>query len=280
MYEDEIKAFKKNHGYEINLDNPQSFNEKIVYKKLFDRNPLLPLTADKYRARDYIKDKIGPEAESHFVPLLWVGKNAKDIPFNRLPDKWIIKPNNASGRYIIKNNNYVVNLVKKYDKLTNNNIIEICNDWFKTVHGQQWYEWAYSQIEPLIVIEKLLIESNHVPMDFRYFMFDGKCRYICVTVNEFYCRYNNYYDENWNRLPFKNGKTIGKFVEKPEQHEQMLRYAEALSEPFDFIRIDFFITNDNVYFSELTHYPASGWTKFEPVEWDFILGKYWKLGEY
>jgi hypothetical protein len=280
MYEDEIEAFAKNHGYEINLDNPQSFNEKIVYKKLFDRNPLLVLTADKYRARDYIRDKIGAEAEAHFVPLIWVGKNGRDIPFKRLPDKWIAKPNNGSGRYIIKDNGYVINMTQTAVQLSRHEIISICNRWFKNVHGQKWYEWAYSQIDPLIVIEELLKDNGHVPNDWRFFMFGGKCKMVCVTRNEFSTRYNNYYDENWIRFRFKRGIKIDQTVDKPKNYDQMIEFAEKLSQPFDFIRVDFFTVNEFVYFSELTHYVGSGWTPFKPTEWDFVIGKYWKLGDY
>ena len=103
MYEDEKLRFKKMQGYELNLDNPQSFNEKVVYKKLFDRNPLLVLTSDKYRAREYIRDKIGWEAENHLVPLLYVTDKPETLIIN-YPRQHIIKPNNVAGRWIIVEN--------------------------------------------------------------------------------------------------------------------------------------------------------------------------------
>ena len=179
MYEGEKNRFLKRHGYPLNLDNPKSFNEKIVYKKIFDRNPLIPRTADKYRARQYIRDRVGWEADNHLIPLLWVGKNPEDIPFDRLPDEYIIKPNNGSGRYILAERDngsvkYDINYIHKEGiNLSNKEIIDECKDWFKTIHGAGWYEWAYQEIKPLIVIEKLLKDNkNNIPNDYKFFMFN------------------------------------------------------------------------------------------------------------
>lgn len=142
--ENEKKLFYENVGYRLNLNNPKSLNEKIVYKKIHDRNPLLILTTDKYRARQYIRDKIGKEAEEHLVPIIWVGKYIKDIPFDDLPGSYIIKPNNASGRYIIaKGDKYFVNRHNKIIRnVTKEQLIKICNDWFKTIYGLGRHEWV------------------------------------------------------------------------------------------------------------------------------------------
>jgi len=231
MYEDEKNLFLKIHGYPLNLENPQSFNEKIIYKKLFDRNPLLPLTADKYRARQYIRDRIGWEADNHLIPLLYVTDNPETIPFDRLPEEYIIKPNNGAGRWILaEGNNYEINYTCKQEvNLSNKEIIDYCEDWFKTVHGSQWYEWAYSQIEPLIVVEKLLHEkSGKLPDDYRICMFGEKCKMIYVTTpnQETF----SYYDENWESMDIvRPGHKIGEIVEKPRSFNKMIEFAETVS---------------------------------------------------
>lgn len=282
MYEDEKNLFFRIHGYSLNLSRPKSFNEKIVYKKLFDRNPLIPLTADKYRIRKYIRDKIGWEAENHLVPLLYVTDKPETIPFDRLPEEYIIKPNNGAGRWIVVE---VVNGIKRYEinytrkkgmNLTNKEIIENCQDWFGTIHGSQWYEWAYQEIEPLIVIEKLLrCKNGKLPSDFRLCMFGGKCKMIYVTTpNQ---EHFNYYDGNWKPMNIvRPGHKIGDVIEKPKQFNRMIEFAEKLSEGWDFIRADFFLVDDYIYFSELTHYPGSGHGKL-PKDIDFELGKYWEI---
>lgn len=285
MYEVEElkKLFLRIHGYPLNLDNPQSYNEKIAYRKLFDRNPLLIVTSDKYRARQYIRDKIGWEADNHLVPLLYVTDNPETIPFDRLPGEYIIKPNNGSGRYIIVEG---VKGIKKYDvnythrkalNLSNKEVVDICKGWFKTIHGTAFFEWAYQNIEPLVVVEKLLREeSNKIPNDFRIAMFDGKCKLIYVT--DYGLHNYSYYDENWNALPIKRPGHSSPPIEKPKAFDKMIEFAERLSEGWDFVRIDFFLVDGYIYFSEMTHYPGSGYAKF-PKDLDFKLGKYWKRKE-
>jgi len=278
-YKPEIEDFKLIHGYDIDLKNPRSFSEKIVCKKLFDRNPLLPITADKYRARDYIRQRVGLEARKHLVPLLWVGKNPEDIPFEKLPENYIIKPNNGSARYILKSGNFKVNRDLVFNDLPREHIIQICKDWFKTVHGQNEYEWAYSQIEPLILIEKVIKDKGELPNDYRFYMFDGKLKIINETNfrNHVYI----FYDENCNYLNVsKRGYPNQVPSKKPLYFDKMLKFAEKLSEPFDFVRVDFFPANGQFYFSEITHYVGSGRTLFEPPEFDFELGKYWNYRGY
>lgn len=275
-YQSEIEAFKLFHGYEIDLENPKSFNEKIICKKLFDRNPLIPITADKYKARDYIQEKVGYEASKFLVPLLWVGKNPEDIPFDELPNSYIIKPNNASARYVLKHNGYKVDRDLVADNLTNEQIILICKCWFMTVHGEDEFEWAYSQIEPLIIIENLIEDDGKLPNDYRFYMFDGKLK----IVNETNFRNHVYifYDENWNQLDVsKKGYPNQVASTKPRMFAKMLEFAEKLSKPFDFVRIDFFPSGNWFYFSEITHYVGSGRTVYEPKEFDFELGKYWNV---
>jgi hypothetical protein len=282
MYEDEKELFLKIHGYPLDLENPKTFNEKLVCKKLFDRNPLIPLTADKYRARQYIKDKIGWEAENHLIPLLYVTDNPETIPFDKLPMEYIIKPNNAAGRWILAEG---IDGLKKYDinyihkerlNLSKEEIINECKKWFKTVHGQEWYEWAYSQIDPLIIIEKLLKEENgNLPSDYRFAMFNGECKFMYITSPRL--KTFNYYDANWNALDIKReGHAVAPLIDKPKRFNKMIEFAKKLSKPFDFVRIDFYLVDDYIYFGEITHYPGSGHAKF-PKEIDLQFGSYWEI---
>jgi len=283
MYENEKQRFEKFLGYPLNLDNPKSFNEKIEYKKIFDRNPLLPITADKYRARQYIRDRIGWEADNHLIPLLYVTDNPETIPFDRLPDEYIIKPNNAAGRWVTVEG---IEGLKKYDinytheeglNLTNKEIINECKKWFETIHGAEWYEWAYGEIKPkLIIIEKLLREeSGKIPDDYRFCMFDGKCKMIYITSPRLVTF--NYYDENWNVMDIvRKGHTLAPTIKKPKAFDELIEFAEKLSKPFDFVRVDFYLVDGYIYFGEMTHYPGSGHAQF-PKDIDFKIGEYWKI---
>lgn len=277
MYEDEKQRFKAVHGYELDLDNPKSFNEKVVFKKLFDRNPLLILTSDKYRARDYIRDKIGWEAENHLIPLLYVTDASEMIP--RFEGQYIIKPNNGAGRWIIVEDiegrkRYTVDRIGQFFDISKREIVSYCNNWFKTVHGAEWNEWAYGEIEPLIIVEKLLYDNGDIPYSYKFCMFAGKCKMVYVLNRDDITI--SIYDEEFNMLDVKRkGHPLGEKKDKPKAFNKMIRFAELLSTDFDFVRVDFFLVRDHVYFGELTHYPGSGHGVFEPAEYDLELGKFW-----
>ena len=276
MHENEQLIFKKCHDYELNLKNPKTYNEKICHRKLFDHRELLITTSDKYRARQYIRNIIGFKAENYLIPLLWVTDNPEDIPLESLPNEYIIKPNNGAGWWILKDLvQFIVDSTKKiYSSLTKRQIVDICKGWLSEDYSKRWNEWAYGEIKPLIVIEKLLrCKNGNLPSDYRLCMFDGKLRLIYVTTP--YQATFNYYDENWNPIKFKYKPEDTSLI-RPKELDKMVEFAEKLSRGWDFIRCDFYLVDNKVYFGELTHYPGCGHTPF-PYEIDLKLGEYWKL---
>jgi len=152
-YKLEKRTFYNHLGYPLNLQNPQSFNEKIVWKKIYDRNPLLPMTADKYEVRSYIKEVLGEKkAKEILIPLLYVTDQPETIPFDRLPSAFMVKPNHASGKKIIVENGH-------YHP---EEIIKTCQRWLRTpyLYGLEKMEWAYQLVKRKIVIEALLREDD------------------------------------------------------------------------------------------------------------------------
>lgn len=270
---EKIRFYKK-VGYQLNLKNPKSFNEKIIWKKINDRNPLLPMTTDKYAVRSYIKKVLGEEkAKEILIPLLYVTDQPETIPFERLPSAFIVKPNHTSGDKIIVENGH----------FNKKKIIKTCRRWLKTSYGLEKLEWAYQPIKRKIMIEKLLRDDDgNIPKDFKFYMFHGKCKSVHVSVHLIFDRKDNhsrsYFDEKWNFLSVKRSPSpLGPKIKKPKKHEIMLELAEKIAEAFDFVRVDFYNLNEKIYIGELTHYPASGRGKFEPQSFDFKLGKYWKI---
>ena len=231
---EKIKFYKK-LGYRLNLKDPKTFNEKIFWKKRYDRNPLLPITADKYRVRSYIRQVLGKEkAKEILITLLFVTDKPVEIPFANLPPSFIVKPNHGSGLYIIIKNG-------KYNK---DNIIKICQRWLRTPYGIDKMEWAYQNIKRKIVIERLLQETDgSIPKDFKFHIFHGKCKLIAVICDRMSNNsYGKFFDETWNELMLSNtnnNKSI--VIKKPKNYEMMLDYAEKLAEPFDYVRADFII---------------------------------------
>jgi hypothetical protein len=270
-YKLEKIKFHKEVGYQLNLKNPKSYSEKIVWKKINDRNPLLPITADKYKVRSYIKKVLGEEkAKEILIPLLYVTDQPETIPFERLPSAFMVKSNHASGSYIIVENGH----------FNKKEMIKTCRRWLKTPYGLEKLEWAYQPIKRKIIIEKLLRDENgKLPKDFKFHMFHGKCKLVYVIFGKMNNNHSiSYFDEKWNFLSVKKPtRPQGPKIKKPKNYEIMLELAEKLAEAFDYIRVDFYNLNGKIYFGELTHYPLSGTGKFEPQSFDFTLGKYWKI---
>ena len=270
-YQLEKIRFYKKVGYPINLKCPRSFNEKLVWKKIFDRNPLLSITADKVQVRSYIKEVLGEKkAKEILIPLLYVTDKPKTIPFKSLPSSFIIKPNHASGlKILVEDDTY-------YDK---KKIIKMCKRWLKIPYGLDKLEWAYQSITRKIIIEKLLHNDNgNIPKDFKFYMFHGKCKLISVFFDRESNPSRSFFDEKWNFLSVKRLSFYqGAKIQKPKNYKKMLELAEILSKPYDYISIDLYNLNGKIYFGELTHYPGSGTVKFEPNAFDFVLGKHWKI---
>lgn len=267
----EKRRFRKLRGYDLNLDSPTSFSEKVVWKKLYDRNPLLTITADKYQVRTYLKQKLGRgEAEKILIPLLFVTDNPEEIPFGNLPEKYIIKANHGSHW----------NIVVDGMEINRKKIISNCKKWLKQRYGLAKNEWAYKNIEPKIIIEELLIdEKGKIPKDYKFFVFHGVCRKIMVFSDRFSERGKKVlsYDRDWNCTTLPITRRSRTAIKKPETYQEMLNLAEKLGKDFDFVRVDLYTVNKKVFFGELTHYPMSGSSLPAPRENDIELGKFWDL---
>jgi len=273
-YKNLCKNFKHKVGYELNLKNPRSFNEKINWKKIYDRNPLIPLTADKFRVRDYVKKTLGEkEGEEVLIPLLFVTENPSDISFNDLPGQFVIKANHASGR---------IRFVKDKRNINTNKIIDECTHWLKVPCGFYQHEWAYQPIPRKIIIEKYITDHlGRIPRDYKFYLFNGTCKLVHVDFDRFNGHTRSFFKPvPWERITGISQKvSAGKNLNEPKNLQRMLEIAEELAKKFDFVRVDLYSIDDKVYFGELTHYPESGFSPFHPELFDFTLGKEWNLIE-
>ena len=273
-------------GYWPNIKNPQSYNEKIIWKKIYDRNPLLTIVADKYKVRDYVKSVLGEEvAEKILVPLYFVTDNPKEIPFDNLPEEYIVKVNNGAGKFIIAEktdtgtrfrfNDGKSNFILFDSNKTRKMIIHLCKKWLLETYGFSSLEWAYQQIKRKIIIEKLLKNNiEEIPEDYKFNIFNGKCHLIQVNYDRFTNIKRSWYTPDWEYIPVHHS---AEYRNKPDNLREMLTIAEKLGANFDFIRVDLYSVDNNTYFGELTNYPLGGRTPFYPISWDFEWGSKWKL---
>lgn len=261
--------FKLKQGYSLNLEEPKTYNEKLQWIKLYDKNPLMPQCADKYTVRNYIKQKGYKEILND---LLWEGFNPEEIPFDDLPEKFVIKITHGSTFNIIVEDKLVIN---------KNEIIKKCKRWLNSKFIPCYGEWFYGIVKPRIIIEKYIESGNKYGiLDYKFFCFNGKVKCIYVSTSKekdsSYCI--DYYDENWNYLNLKRKghKTLGK-LSKPKEFDKMKEIAEKLAEDFLHVRIDFFYENGRVYFGEMTFTTSAGFGKIEPKEYDLVMGKWLNL---
>ena len=261
------KQFKEALGYELNLENPKSFNEKIQWLKLYYHNPLITKCADKFKVRDYIKEKIG---EEYLIPLIGVWDKVEDIDFASLPEQFVLKVNWGSGMNII---------VKDKSKLDIEDAKKKLKKWINPFSNHYYYsfEYSYKHIEPKIICEKFMKNKAFDNLTvYKIFCILSKPYMFQVilddkTENEKI----NYYDLNWNKLELKqNFENFDYNLNKPEQLDKMIELAKELSKDFKyFVRVDLFEIENKIYFSEFTFYTDNGIAKFTPASWDNKLGE-------
>lgn len=256
--------FKCKMGYKLNLKNPQTFNEKLQWLKLYDRNPEYTKMVDKYEVREYIKEKIG---EEYLIPLIGVYDKFDDIDFDELPNQFVIKCNHDSGGLVICKDKGKLNIEETRKKI---------NKSLKRNYYYSGREWPYKNVKPRIIIEKYMEDSNKSDLiDYKLFCFNGIPKIVLVCSERFsssnMCE--TWFDMNWKLIDMtESGHRVDSTISKPKQLKKMVELSKKLSKNIPFIRVDWYEIGDKLYFGELTFYPASGFEKFELKEWNKKIG--------
>ena len=263
------KIYKKTIGKELNLENPKSFNEKIQWLKIHDRNPKYTKLVDKYEVKKYIRETIG---EEYIIPNIAVYERFKDINFDNLPERFVMKCTHDSGGIVICKDKSKFNYNKARIKI---------NHCLKKNFYWSGREWPYKNIKPRIIIEPYMEDTKyHELIDYKIMCFDGKAKML-FTCTERFSKDGlkvTFFDLNWNKLPFERKyKSSNKKIEKPKNFEKMIELSEKLSKNIKFVRVDWYEINGKLYFGELTFYPGSGCEKFTPDEWDYKIGELIKI---
>lgn len=254
-----------------NLDNPQTFNEKLQWLKLNDRNPLYSTLVDKHAVKEYVADKIGVE---YIIPTLGVWNNFDEIDFDRLPNQFVLKCTHDSGGVVVCKDKSKLDYTKAKNQLEDS----LNTDYYLRT-GR---EWPYKNVPRRIMAEQYMEDSSTKELrDYKFFAFDGKVQFMYIAserqVEGEETKFD-FYDENFNHLPFMWGHPNSKKkIEKPVCFDKMIELAEELAEGFSHVRIDFYEVDRQIYFGEYTFYTYSGMTPFTPKEWDRRFGDYIKL---
>ena len=247
----------------VNLKNPQSFNEKIQWLKIYDYpyNPLVIKCADKYAVRDYIT-KMG--LSNRLVPLIDAWERVDDISWDELPNQFVLKCNHGCAYNIICCDKNMLNKQSVCSQL---------RKWMKEDFGVYNIEPHYSMIKPhMITCEEYLGERI---IDYKFFCFNGEPKYIYVSSDLAHDRQAQigFFDLDGNKIPLiRNDYEPFEIEELPPFFENMKRDAKTLCHDFSFVRVDFFLANDTYYFAELTFTPSAGMMPFNPDKYDCEWG--------
>lgn len=267
------KLFLKLHyriscGKRLNLRDPQSFNEKIQWLKLYDHNPLYIIMVDKYEAKKYVANLIG---EEYIIPTLGIYDKFEEIDFDSLPEEFVLKCTHDSGSIVICNDHSVFDAEKAKYTITHG---------LKRNYYYVGREWAYREVKPRIIAEQYMVDETGFELkDYKVFCFGGEPLLIQVDYNRFSGHMRNLYSCNWEYI---HGTSMyptnpDKQIEKPVALNTMLDLAKKLSQGIPHVRVDFYIINDHVFFGELTLYHGSGFEKYTPESLNMQLGSYLRL---
>lgn len=268
------KKYQKIYKKEIDLQCPKTFSEKVLFLKLYYHNPLLTLCADKFYVDSYVK-LCG--YESILKKRYGVYSRPEEIEWDKMPDKFFLKCNHLSG------NNIAVN--KKSDDLD----IVYLNRLFGILLKRNYYysdfEWCYKNIEPKIICEEWLEDKNgNLPVDYKFYCFEGEPKYFMVSYGEFDHRVRNHkFDMDGNSIDslFKEKEAVDKdSIIFPDNFSDMKEIVKVLCKPFPHVRVDLYNIDGKIYFGELTFYSGGGYLHVCSKQMDDKISGWIKLENY
>lgn len=259
--------FRSRMGYWMNWKNPKTFNEKLQWLKIYDRNPLYTKLVDKYEVRKYIADKIGNE---YLIPLLGVWDKAEEIDFDCLPNQFVLKCTHDSGSTIVCSDKTKLNL---------HEVRKALNKALKTNYYYTGREWHYKNVKPRIIAEKLMFDNEDKELrDYKFYTFEGEPHTLLLATNrqnQFAELNFDYFDMDFNHLKLTNfwhPNNPSNIPHKPKHFEEMKKLAFTLAKEIHQVRVDFYEANDKIYFGEMTFFDMAGFLKISPSNWDLEWG--------
>lgn len=253
-------------GKDIDIEHPVSYNEKIQWLKINDNTRIKTELSDKVSVRSYVEKKIGKQ---YLVPILGVWGAFEDIPFDVLPNKFVLKCNHASGTNFI---------VKNKDDIDYDTVKKQFDDWMEMNYAYaSGFEMQYDKIKRKIYAEQYIEQEDGDLCDYKLHCFSGKVKIIQVIFSrnhKTHFAYEAFFDPNWNRnnLMYNTYKQYEGEIEKPKKLDEMIEVAERLSSSFRYVRVDLYEVKGKVYFGEMTFTPASGIGKWSNTMDNEIVG--------
>ena len=259
-------------GRNLDLNNPKTFTEKILWLKIHNRKPLMTTMVDKYAVKEYVAQRIGSK---YIIPTLGVWNTLEEVDWESLPQKFVLKTTHGGG-------GTGVVVVKDKSKARRDETLEKLRWSYQREGYVANREWPYKNVPKRIIAEEFIeIPDKDDLTDYKVFCFNGKPEFIQVIQDRHTCETIDFYDTQWNHQNFVGlnpfAKNSAKPVARPKNLDEMLCIAEKLARGQIFVRVDLYQTDKGIFFGEITFFPASGIGRFTPDEWDLKLGELIKL---
>ncbi len=264
--------FYAHMGYALPLSNPQTYNEKIQWLKLYDHKPEYTKLVDKHEVKTIVAQIIGDE---YIIPELGVWDNPEDIDFDSLPERFVLKVTHDSGGLVICTDKDSFDKNMAIEKLTKS----LQRDYF-LLHR----EWPYKNVKRRIIAESYMHDAKTGELrDYKFFCFNGAVKLMFVATNRQDKNTEtcfDFFDRDYNHLDIINGHPNAKEIpEQPISLHKMISLAEKLSQGIPHVRVDFYEVDGKPYFGEMTFSHWSGIVPFEPHSIDLEMGKWIQLPE-
>lgn len=255
-------VYEERTGKKLNLEDPKTFNEKLQWLKLYNRNPEYTNLVDKYEVRNYVKKTIGKE---YLIPCYGLYNNTKEIDFDKLPNKFVLKATHDSGTIVICKDK------KNFDKKS---AIKKLNKRLKRKYYYLWREWPYKDVKPRIIAEKYMEDKSQNGLnDYKFYCFNGEPKMMFIVTDRGRDTKADFYDMQFNRIEVtQTYPRSDKKITKPKQFNEMIELCKKLSKDMPHVRVDFYIIDNKIYFGEMTFFDGAGFDTFNPDKYDKILG--------
>lgn len=250
-----------------NLTTPKTFNEKVQYRKLYDRNILLGPYADKYLVKDYVAAKIGAE---HVIPTLWSGKTLPALEERNWPKPFVLKANHMSGTNIF---------IWEDDEPDWPVIERSAAQWMASRYRPHLLETHYDLIDRQLLVEPLIGHGEPL-QDYKFHVFNGKVEFILMYTGRGRDLRAQMLNRDWQPMDCRYYRDVpDDFPERPASLQKMIEISESLASDFCFARVDLYEFQETPLFGEVTFMPGSGFCPFEPEIYDHRFGAMWDVGK-
>jgi len=269
-----IFQFRRKMGYWPDVSTPARYNEKLLWRKLFDHNPRFTRLSNRAAAQEYLVEKAGHRMS--FAPRIWMGDDIQTMPDEVFEAPTVLKALHGSGW----------NVFIEDDQVERNDIRQLAENWLARRYGKAHHEWAYFGVKPGLIAEKMLVNDDGSPLiEYKFHACNGKVLMCFVMTNPKRAGARHaIFDRNGNRLAAraavvyeKDEDVLPSDFELPGSYFDARECVENASQGIDYARYDIMSVDAGIFAGEVTIYCCGGYATYNTEEIENRLTSGWKL---